>query len=56
MDFADVTSIWTNGEVLAVGCDKQVIIVNLLDKKTEYWTELDSQSVSNIIEKKKQLR
>lgn len=55
LDFAGVNSIWSNGEMLAVGCDKQVVIINLSNNKTEYWTELDKESVSKIIEKKRKI-
>lgn len=52
VEFSGVTSIWTDGIILAIGCDKQVVIVNLPDMSIEYWTELESEEVEKILKRK----
>ena len=52
IDFCDVTSIWSDGLMLAIGCDKEVVMAYLPTMDVEYWTELDDEAVSCILEKK----
>ena len=50
------TSIWTDGRLLAIGCDQEVVIVHLADMDVEYWTELGEEEVAAILKKKHKSR
>ena len=52
IDFCEVTSIWSDSLMLAVGCDKEVVMAYLPTMDVEYWTELDDEAVSCILKKK----
>ena len=56
VEFSDVTSIWCDGIMLAIGCDKQVVMVCLPKKdKPEYWTGEDVETVEKILAYKREL-
>ena len=38
VEFCYVTSIWTDGMMLAIGCENQIVLVFLPNMDTEYWT------------------
>ena len=52
IDFCEVTSIWSDSLMIAVGCDKEVVMAYLPTMDVEYWTELDDEAVSCILKKK----
>ena len=56
IEFSHVTSIWSDGMMLSIGCDKQVVMAHLPDMSIEYWTGLDEDCVKQILEKKHALR
>ena len=52
LEFSYVNSIWSDGVMLAIGCDKEVIMVHLPDMDIEYWTGLDKDLVERLLKKK----
>ena len=42
---------WTDGIMLAVGCDKQVVMLYLPSMDVEYWTSLDEDIVKSLLVK-----
>ena len=46
LEYSDANSMWTDGIMLAVGCDKQVVMLYLPTMDVEYWTLLDKNIVS----------
>ena len=56
VEFLRATSIWSDGMMLSIGCDKQVVMVHLPDMNTEYWTGLDEDTVDKLLEKKKGMK
>jgi hypothetical protein len=55
IEFSDVTSIWSDGMMLVIGCDKEAVLVYLPEMEVEYWTELGENEVAEILEGKKKL-
>ena len=56
VEFSGVSSIWTDGIMLAIGCDKEVVMVHLPDMSAEYWTELEFEEVEAILKEKHKCR
>lgn len=52
VEFNGVTSIWSDGIMLAIGCDNQVVMVYLPNMDVEYWTELGTDETVEILKKK----
>ena len=55
VEFSHATSIWSDGVMLSIGCDKHVIMVHMPDMDTEYWTGLDEDTVCKLLSKKRDL-
>lgn len=56
VEFYRVTSIWSDGMMLSIGCENQVVMVFLPNMDTEYWTGIDEKTVSRLLEKKHSLK
>lgn len=56
VEFSGVSSIWTDGIMLAIGCDREVVMVHLPDMSAEYWTELETEEVEEILKHKHKYR
>lgn len=50
--FEDVTSIWSDGIILVIGCYNQIVIVHLPDMSVEYRTDIEEKDVATILEHK----
>lgn len=51
LEYSDVNSMWTDGIMLTVGCDKQVVMLYLPAMDVEYWTSLDEDVVKSLLVK-----
>ena len=52
VEFSMVTSIWCDSMMLAIGCDKEVVMVYLPTMETEYWTGVDESEERAILKVK----
>lgn len=51
LEYSDANSMWTDGIMLAVGCDKQVVMLYLPSMDVEYWTSLDEDIAKTLLVK-----
>lgn len=51
LEYSNANSMWTDGIMLAVGCDKQVVMLYLPSMDVEYWTSLDENVTKSLLAK-----